>query len=232
MKSRILIVMTASVGLAVSGLANATQITYNGYTLNPSTNIVTHTDGTEWLQWDETDDKSISGALSDYASDGWVLAGNAQMGALFADFGWSVGTDENTSYSNYTDHTINVDDSSMDKFQELFGYTAFAEGGPFGVGVDAIMHSLVVYGDDADNDGFFNFAVVISDSVVHGSPQPNHAELYRDSRNGNNMLTADDHAPEWGVALARVTSVSEPASLAIFALGTIGLALRRFKKQS
>jgi hypothetical protein len=230
-KIAVIRLVVASVCLAVSSLANAELVTHNNYTLNTSTNIVTHTDGTEWLQWDETKTKSISEAMSDYASDGWVLAGNAQMNALFANFGWTVGTDENTSYSTYTGYTSNVDDSSMDKFQELFGYTHFAEGGPFGYGVNAIMYSMAVYGDDGDNDGFFNFAVVISDSVVRGQPQPNHAELYKDSRDGNNMLTTADSSPQWGVALVRVTSVSEPASLAVFALGIMGLASRRFKKQ-
>jgi hypothetical protein len=54
MKFRILITMIAIVGVAFSGLANSTPISYNNYTLNEDTNIVTHTDGTEWFQWDKT----------------------------------------------------------------------------------------------------------------------------------------------------------------------------------
>jgi hypothetical protein len=86
--------MIASAGLAVSGLANAVPITHYGYTLNPSTNIVTHTDGTEWLKWDQTLNESIDSALSIYASQGWMLASNTQMAGLFADFGCAHGTDE------------------------------------------------------------------------------------------------------------------------------------------
>jgi hypothetical protein len=230
MKFRILIVMIASVGLAVSGLANAVPITHNDYTLNPTTNIVTHTDGTEWLQWDVTKGQSISDALGTYAGDGWVLAGNAQMAALFGNFGWSVGTDENTQ--TYIDgiYTSGVDDSTYDEFLELFGLTINVEGGYYGYGVNSLMNAEVYFGGDLDGDGNYNRAYVKSDIIFNWGGQS--------SEQADRMGMFPDDYPESdsrydiGVALVRMASVPEPASLAIFALGTFGLALRRFKKQS
>jgi hypothetical protein len=238
MKFRILIVLIASVGLAVSGLANAVPITHYGYTLNPTTNIVTHTDGTEWLQWDVTKGQSISDALDTYAGAGWVLAGNAQMAALFGNFGWEVGTDENTSYDAYDSYTNGADDSTYDEFLDLFGLTYFGSGAAdgFGDGVDAYEAVSILFGDDADGNGKYNVASVGSDFRFY--PRDGGVQLYGYNANVGGALrycgcqTIYVNGPNLGIALTRTAYVSEPASLAIFALGTFGLALRRFKKQS
>jgi hypothetical protein len=234
-KTAVIRLVVVSVCLAVSGLANADLVTHNNYTLNISTNIVIHTDGTEWLQWDETEGKSISEAISDYASDGWVLAGNAQMNALFTDFGWTVGSDENTGYAQSSSFTSNVDDSAMDKFIELFGVTFSVSGGDplvwggvFGEGVESLRLTSATFGNDLDNDERYNNASVMSDYTFDSQWDDDKVSLRADTPNGDRYTSKVEGT---GIALVRVTSVSEPASLAIFALGIMGLASRRFKKQ-
>jgi hypothetical protein len=232
MKFRILIVMISSVGLAVSGLANAATITYNNYTLNPSTNIVTHTDGTEWLQWDVTEGDSISEALISYASDGWVLAGNDLMATLFGHFGWNVGSDENTMYNIQKINYTPLDDvTPMDEFIELFGATSVSVGGNVGIGNASLVTSRAWFGSDDDDDGLYNMVAVMSD---YSATQSNGSTAWVNNRAMVTTELAHDNYSDnyYGVALVRSAPVSEPASLAIFVLGTIGLALRRFKKQS
>jgi hypothetical protein len=227
MRFRILITIIASVCLAVSGLANAVVITHNNYTLNPSTNIVTHTDGTEWLQWDVTKGKSIDEALGIYESDGWVLAGNTQMGSLFADFGWIGGIDENSTYYYDSPYTSIDGDSAMDQFLELFGNTRTVSGGVYGVGADEVREVIALFGDDADGDSKFNAAAVQSDFTTFSTITDKYIALRT-----SDILTSSNINSIYGVALVRVTEVPEPSTLAIFALGMIGLASRRFKKQS
>jgi len=227
MRFRILITIIASVCLAVSGLANAVVITHNNYTLNPSTNIVTHTDGTEWLQWDVTKGKSIDEALGIYESDGWVLAGNTQMGSLFADFGWIGGIDENSTYYYDSPYTSIDGDSAMDQFLELFGNTRTESGGTYGEGANELREVIALFGDDADGDSKFNAAAVQSDyKILSRFTTDYKTSSLRDTYTSSNIFS------NYGVALVRVTEVPEPSTLAIFALGMIGLASRRFKKQS
>jgi hypothetical protein len=235
-KTAVIRLVVASVCLAVSSLANAELVTHNNYTLDTSTHIVTHTDGTEWLQWDETEGRSILEAMSDYASDGWVLAGNTQMNALFADFGWTVGADENTGYGQSSSFTSNVDDSAMDKFIELFGVTFSVSGGDplvwggvFGDGIASLRLTSATFGNDLDNDDRYNNASVMSDYTFDSQWYDDKMSLRADTPDGDRPTSKSEGT---GIALVRVTSVSEPASLAIFALGMMGFTSRRFKKPS
>ncbi|WP_157828034.1 PEP-CTERM sorting domain-containing protein [Paraglaciecola sp. MB-3u-78] len=147
------------------------------------------------------------------------------MGALFGDFGWSVGTDENSTYVQNSSFTPGADDSTMDKFLELFGITFINSGFGYGVGVDGSVQSIALYGSDFDNDGFYNTAWIRSDQTWSGTSSDDAAMLYKDY-----LIFPYPR----GIALVRVrvANVPEPAPLAIFALGMIGLASRRFKKQS
>jgi hypothetical protein len=225
--------MIASVGLAVSGLAHAATITYNNYTLNPSTNIVTHIDGTEWLQWDQTLDESIDSALSIYASQGWMLASNTQMAGLFADFGFANGTDEGSTYNASSPYVGGTDVQPHDFFIQLFGTTGSFVGTAgswgFGIGINAKIYTDAMFGSDLDNDGYFNHAMIHSDytEFPYGFLGPA-SIITTDS----STLTSSHYQTDRGVALVRVSEVDEPASFAILTLGLIGLGFRRFKTQA
>jgi hypothetical protein len=233
MRFRILITMIASVCLAVCGLANAVPITHNDYTLNTDTNIVSHTDGTEWLQWDVTNGDSISGALDEYEKDGWALAGYAQMSKLFGDFGWTAGTDPTGRYRVNGDYVSSTDESSYDQFLELFGVSNTDAGGSFGYGFDSFINVEARFGDEQGTTSYFSYATVRSDYrfISSNNEYPTGAMAAYYSTPGMARDDIDPYSIQ-GVALVRTATVTEPTSLAIFALGTFGLALRRFKKQS
>ncbi len=57
-----------------------------------------------------------------------------------------------------------------------------------------------------------------------------HYHTYRNAYNYN--YTNDSGIGGWGVYMVKNVDVPEPSTLAIFALGIMGLASRRFKKQS
>jgi hypothetical protein len=79
-------------------------------------------------------------------------------------------------------------------------------------------------------EGVFRFQFIFSDSAVTGHYK--HA-AYSDgsaSVDGSSYLATDFRRA--GLVLIKNTDVPEPSTLAIFALGVIGLASRRFKKQS
>jgi hypothetical protein len=213
---------------AVSWFANAGLITHNNYTLDTDTNVVTN-NGIEWLQWTETYEQSISTALSNYSADGWVVASHTQMARLFSDFGWNNGLDETAVYTSNESYDSTSENSTMDRFIELFGMTKFKENelGYFS-GDDAQKGAAAIYGTGNNVDYFYSYSHVQSDSVHDArGEQSSVAKLF-----GNQFLNIDDKSicNDCGVALIRVSEVSEPATLAIFALGMIGLMSRRFKK--
>jgi hypothetical protein len=230
MRFRILTTMIAGVCLAFSSLANSALITHKNYTLNTDTNIVTHTDGTDWLQWDVTIGESINSALSKYASEGWMLASNAQMAGLFTDFGWGSSVHEDDIIATYGTYSASADESDMDKFIELFGTTVFNRfRNP--EGILSQRSSYAIFGSDLDNDGLYRNALVGSD-------------FYRCGRGGcgeyeDMAQIADDnvwgidvdrilHYAAHGIALTRVVEVPSPSTILVFALGLMGLASRRF----
>ena len=213
--------ITIGATLLASATASATLVTHNNYTLDTSTNVVS-TNGIEWLQWTATQGMSISGALGVYATDGWQLASNQHMATLYDDFNLNNGTDENSAY--FTQNEYTPDDShSIDKLLDLFGVTNIgsAYGPTIGTGPDAYAAAQALYGADADADGLYNVAFVRSDFTNRGIP-----EVYA------TVLPSDGWDSEWGgngisVALVRPATVAEPALIMIFALGIMGLGLRR-----
>jgi hypothetical protein len=238
MKFRILKTTIVSAFLLVSGLAEAGLISHNNYSLNTDTNIVTN-NGTEWLQWDVTIGESINSALSKYASEGWMLASNAQMAGLFTDFGWGSSVQEDDKIDTIIDtignYSASGDESAMDNFIELFGTTFFFSfSGSNPAGILDQRSASALFGSDLDNDGMFRYALVNSDyyRCTRGSCSElaDSASMVSDSFwniDGNYII---DYA-RGGVALTRVVDVPAPSTILIFALGLMGLAARRFKKK-
>ena len=209
--------------LLVSSYTSASLITHNNYTLDTDTHIVS-SNGTEWLQWSETQGSSVNEALKIYGSQGWKLAGNSAMATLFLDFGFDSGTVESSSYKTVSAYTPNTENSEMDKFITLFGWTYLENGRPYGGGADARKLTEAYYGDDEDGDGLLNLANVDSDYNGHGWISPNAAYLYNDKYRYNET---DIYR---GVALIRVQQVPEPTMIFLFALGLTGLVLQRRRK--
>ncbi|MFT6125556.1 MAG: hypothetical protein ACJAV0_001704 [Shewanella sp.] len=217
----------AGVVLSVSSFTNAGLITHNNYTLDTNTNIVTG-NGIEWLQWSETIGESITSSLATYATDGWVLAGNDRMASLFSDFGWSNGNSETSAFVTTTPYTAADDNSIMDNFIELFGVTRIGNHPSYGTGINNLFQTNALFGDDANGNSLYQDANIRSDYLFQGNPTSYAALMYQE-----NTYTTASSSSLYGVALVRnAQSVPEPSTLAIVALGIMGLASRRFKKQS
>ncbi len=213
--------------------ANATMITFNGYTLDEDKRIVSG-NGLDWIQWSLTDDLSVAAALSQFANyDGgnWVLVSNSQMVALFNSFGFTVDGFwddlENTSqtilsrYDESEELTIDVEK----QFVRLFGNTFENYHGNSG-STDILDYSAAVFGTDGDSDGMYNWARVNDDYVYgpNGSKRSGNASLFSDS------ISLGEKNTIRGVALVRVTPVSAPTTqLMFFFIASAAIALRQRK---
>jgi hypothetical protein len=76
------------------------------------------------------------------------------------------------------------------------------------------------------------YATAVGSGLV-GFDSSAYAGLYSDTSPREQVYASVGYSANWnGVALVRSADVPEPSTLAIFALGMIGLASRRFKKQA
>ncbi|WP_334029213.1 hypothetical protein [Alteromonas sp. P256] len=222
------------------GLANATLITHNGYTLDTNKKIVSN-GALEWLQWDQTTGMSISEALTAFKGQNWVLATNSQIAELFNAFELSYGqfiwTSEENAPQTYDGSTdgIAIEDWENDpelKFVSLFSDTAQAWPfeGTCGA-ADCLQMSAAYFGSDNDNDGQYKLARVYDDVqfIGEGNFQDwgSLAEMSEDIIDINT-----DRAYSRGVALVRTVNVPEPQPLAIIILGIMVLNFGRATKFS
>lgn len=214
--------------LTISSSAYAGLISYNNYTLDEDTNIVS-SENLQWLQWDETHLMSVDSALSNYGADGWQLASNQQMSDLFNAFNlassdmWDA--DENTSQTITTPY-VSGDDLSIDpelQFLALFGITRGLDSGWW----DLEKEVGAIFGSDLDGDGLYNLASVTDDFET--------PPFMRRKNNSislkNDVFTSDTYGGIYGVALVRTVDVPEPSSLAVFSLALISLIHLRTNKK-
>jgi len=204
----------------------------NGYTLDNSTGVIT--DGSlEWLQWSKTDGLSFNEAVLAYGSD-WRLADSNELDSMLNSLlpiaSWSSITFANTglnygSNSSGTDYPSNWGwDTHIDPFISFFGQT-HTNGKVWSNHnlLDPSILSGAIY-----ENGYFS--VSDNSSEESGHIDRIGGKYYYTS---NTTISGSLSNPTYGVALVRnVAEVPEPSTLAIFALGMMGLASRRFKKQS
>ncbi len=240
MKFKFLKAVAAGLILSAScfvSVATAGLITYNGYTLDEDTNIVTG-NALEWLQWDETVGQSVNEALGIYSVDGWRLASNNNMSALFNSFFPEISWDDDENTSQEPDVSLPWDSSEDSQYShliELFGKTSPNAVEYTQYPLDPFLESCGIFGLDADQDGYINVACAYDDytwfdDLIDG-PENESSWVSMLGDEEASQYTRDTHYSEGGIVLVRSVSVPEPSTLAIFALGMIGLASRRFKKQ-
>lgn len=204
----------------------AATISYNGYTLNTTNNIVTGA-GLDWLQWDETAGQSADFALGAYGTLGWRLASNAEMAVLFNSFSFGAQDfDSLENTSDYRSYAWNSDEnSSSNHFISLFGDTYKAAGIVTDYG-ELLEGTYAVFGQDEDGDGNINRGGVTDDYInrefieTYGS-----AFMFYD----DTPFTSSPFAT-YGVALVRTSVVPLPPAILLFISGLIALLSIKSKK--
>lgn len=197
--------------------------------------------GKEWIQWTETTGMSVNDDFSSLSGGGWRVASNADMAVLFGDFFSSVAwdTDENTSQSNdaYTSFGDGIDQSLV--FGNIFGWTDVNDShnvlsGNRITNYVGLHRTYAWFGDDSDSDGLINGLFVESEHTWESFGVPYYfyterAELYSDT-----WITSSSNS-RVGIALVRdilAVEVPEPSTLALLALGIVGLGVVRKKSQA
>jgi len=180
--------------LACCFQANASLLTYNGYTLDTDTNIVS--DGTtQWLQWDETSGMSIDQALTQYSSDGWTLASNQQMSDLFNGFGF--GNPDFNALEDGEQQRSGLTASIYSQFVELFGVVSMfidqcaTSNAVFCLGGGNASGTSALFGSDLDGDDNYKAAIV----MLNGQGQsfdPNGRVIQTGGAQINNAILTDD----------------------------------------
>jgi hypothetical protein len=209
--------------LFVSGFANAGVITIGGLTLeNVGDNYVTdHVNNVDYLRWDLVKNFKYNELLT-----------ALQPGNTY--FGWKIASngEANDFVNALLDGSSSCDSIVENLFQFCtfpFSYTNFAE----------------LMGGFEDEDAPLNAAFFLSDNGMLDEVGAVIVSGYRDGYVGkynefDSIANSDSFSPggsesdtPYGFLLYRdAAEVHEPSTLAILALAMIGLASRRFKKQS
>ncbi len=200
--------------------ANAGLITIGALSSNDdgSTDVITDSlNNLEWLRWDQLKGKSHTELLVETAAtgaySGWSIAGVAEanwfLKALYddADLG-------DCSLNEGHQFCAQNGSFSSEEYTSLLGdsYT-----------VGASSTDAAWFYDDEISDGKAGYLLLDSSSF---SQKFNEFGLIAQTE--TNALFTGDNSTGW--LMYRTTAVPEPRTLAIFALGVLGLSFRRFKK--
>lgn len=210
--------------------------------------------GLEWLTWDKTVGMTVNEAFENYGRDGWTLASNIEMAALFNMFfldddvsiyvreqggpvGWDRYVTEFSSQESLRQWGFDATTSTMAAdFMNFFGIT---DSGCrfYGEEYDCDYWTSAFYGRDEDNDGLYNLARYNYHSIAL-EDNGNYPIGFDDEYS---LLSSDDYRgdysqPSIGVALVRpiVTAVPEidakSTFLGLFLISGIILLLRERSK--
>jgi len=205
MKNKLLKGLVSSLALVVCGFANASLIEADYATGNDNLAVFDDSTGLTWLDASLTVGMTFDEALIQY--EGFRLATNTEVeqmySSFFSEFNVNIDNINNGNYSLSTAQT-----------NQLLNWTSL-----FGESPDLNWNPSYLRYLDEDNIGRLVGNRYVSNSSWYFAGLEN-TETWNNP--GNYM----------GVAMVRVTDVPEPSTLAMFALGLMGLASRKFKKQA
>jgi hypothetical protein len=145
-----------------------------------------------------------------WTNDGFHLATDAELVDLWKNVGVTYILDYAGTLDYGTSHTT----ASLIALDDLYLKLG---GGASNFGGHSYIHGITA---DMDNNGLSYLARMKGTGTAHVNT------------NGDRYGSTGQKHPNVGAFFVRSVAVPEPSSLAIFALGIIGLASRRFKKQS
>ena len=243
MKNKLLKGLMASFALAVSGFANAGLISANGYSWDTSEDSFSN-GSLEWLRLTETVGLSVNEALA--ANAGYRVATSSELYQLYDDWftnGSIPASPADVSFNSaYGAGEELVDwfgcitqcDYAFSNWSHYDGSTLHSAEYDFS---DLVSSSYLLF--ELDN-GYYGYSNINDDRAytytsTYGSTVSTNNYQYGQQAytEVHTSYNTDFKNATWGVALVRdVTSVPEPSTLAVFALGLMGLASRKFKKQA
>jgi hypothetical protein len=209
-----------ALGFALVVSANATAgIISSANSHTTSDGSVVNLSGLDWLSWDVTTGQSrttVENGFDGLLDDGWryatVMEYKTMMESVFDTYdGWS------------SDNA----DGALWLYDNLYGHDETSDQNTF------ILANF--YGSDMECDprstvscyglfGFFSISGDLSSSIDSGN--------IRSFQFDGTFTQYKNQSANKASVLVRATNVAEPSTLYILALGMIGLASRRFKKQS
>jgi len=148
--------------------------------------------------------------INQWTNDGFHLATDEELFALYKNAGITLINDNVGNLDFGTSHTAASNIAVTDLYLKLGG-------GAGNFGGNSYIHGILA---DDNNDGL---------SYLGRMLITNHAQI--NTNNDRWGHSGQTHGAV-GAFFVRTVDVPEPSTLAIFALGMIGLASRRFKKQS
>ncbi|MDO6488693.1 PEP-CTERM sorting domain-containing protein [Colwellia sp. 6_MG-2023] len=211
MTPKLLLILCTAIVLSFSPLASAGLIQADYTAVNDNLAVYDDKSGITWLDLSLTANMSYNHAGT--AFTGWRHATNSEIASLFQ----NNFTAPTYNPSGYQTSILATTELGLEAkiFQQLFGLSFTS------------TSTTTSFGLYSNEDGVLNIAGVVNDTYdgnleIYGPDYANDFNAYR----GNGSQIS-------GTYLVRsdVEVVPEPATLAIFALGMIGLASRRFKKQ-
>ena len=257
MKFKFLKAALASLIMSVSLLANA-GLMHNGYEVgNDGTYDTVFGNGEEFLNLDNTLGMSIDDALSTFGNQGWVLASTDQGSDLIQNFLGAIDWDKNEETHQFATQ-IGLDsnyDKGISKFFSMFGGNTLNNfiAGPYYDSTSYVYSDNsnilnALYGSDSNGNGLYE-RIQLRDasrykSCSHSNFYGRRCGEYRETDARADLFSdsgwqSNQSHNKFAVLLTRshtftkdAKQVPEPSALAIFALGMVGLASRRFKKQS
>ena len=212
-------VTLAGLLLSVSGIVNAGLITDTS-----NNSFIDTTSGLEWMDFGVNDHYSFNQVKSLLATEyvGWMLATETQVEQLIHNAFSGVGSTSHVfqnqnSYSVYRTYTEN-----FDNIWNPMGFNTSS-----GVAINRFGW----FESDTPSGGLANIAMV-DRHVLGDLDEVNVTGKFRASETNRTMIHR-----EYSTMLVRgngspIPSVPEPSTIAIFALGILGLASRKFKKNS
>jgi hypothetical protein len=236
----------AFVCVVLSSNVNANIITYGSYSYDTDTSVVVG-DGLEWLKWSLTNNMSYTQAIN-YANsnygDGWGIATSDQVSGLVQNFDFGFSWDPQnpsevtgSSVSAGSRDNNNYQYASYYNFVSMFGHTYSGSEGNQYANWNR-LGSRAIFGPIDTSTNTANLLSVWSLRNISYFNCCNFKDTATITLNENYLSRFNYYRNSIGVALTRVSTapspiltVSAPSTLAIFALGLIGLASRRFNKQ-
>ena len=212
MKFKFLKAAFVGVILSVSGLADASLIQSDYLTLGDGLAVYDDATNLTWLDLSLTRGLSYDQATNQHV--GFAHASDSNVNTLLNNFFGTI------NYNKYG-YTPTGEIELAPLFTELFGNADDIDRG----------RTIFSYGYFIDDKDFYRLAGANTAGQVFGPDYFSNQDRWKENghrRNGVFLVRTGEIL----IDDPNLTKVPEPSTLAIFALGVIGLASRRFKKQS